>query len=257
MKEKKSVSGRDHHKEIGTGYIDSLSRDWPEPREQLHHGGWQATYDLVDVLRLDRAECVLDLCCGEGGTANWLASEHGVRVFGVDIVLSAVAYGQALAPDHSDFVAANVFNLPFAARTFDAIFGQDPDGLAHYQRVDIFRECWRVLRPGGVIGFHHWTIFDDVPDAIAGRLAATNAELGYPSMRRLRVGDYAADLRAAGFEQIVIDDMSAVYRRHLEALRANVHRRDPDGLDAWTVTALSIFEDGGRLGARFIARKPA
>src|SRR5436305_10304548 len=104
--------GGEHAQEIGPDYHDRLAADWPEPRDQLHAGGWAATHALADALGLRTAAAPLDVCCGEGGTAVWLAARHGRRVVGVDILprAAAVAAGAAAAAGvAARFVAANVF----------------------------------------------------------------------------------------------------------------------------------------------------
>ena len=44
---------------VPENYIDRLVEFWPEPREQLHFGGWAATHELVDKLNLDKVEASL------------------------------------------------------------------------------------------------------------------------------------------------------------------------------------------------------
>ena len=79
--------------------IDRLAEFWPEPREQLHFGGWKATFDLVKRLDFSNSQKVLDVCCGEGSTACWLAKEYGLKVNGIDILDRAIAVAKEKAKD--------------------------------------------------------------------------------------------------------------------------------------------------------------
>lgn len=244
--------------EIGAGYIDRLALDWPEPREQLHHGGWAMTRRLIERLNLTAVDHVLDICCGEGGTSCWLAQEHGLAVIGVDIVPEAVQVAQRQAAGlPARFAAADVFHLPLASARFDVVIGQDPDGLAPVTRTAVFREIWRVLRPGGRLAFHHWVVYDDVPLDLQERLDTVNAVMGFPSMRRITVGAYLGAMHAAGFPQVRVEDNSAIYADHLRRLAANVtRRRGADAIDPWTRLMLDLYDAGYRAGATFITRKP-
>ncbi|MHA2426030.1 MAG: hypothetical protein ACXAEF_14665 [Candidatus Thorarchaeota archaeon] len=80
---------------IPENYIDRLAEFWPEPRDQVHFGGWATTYDLVDSFNPDTANHLFDICCGEGGTACWLAKEYGRKVSGMD----ALWYSKCLRVD--------------------------------------------------------------------------------------------------------------------------------------------------------------
>ncbi|MBD3185808.1 methyltransferase domain-containing protein, partial [Candidatus Bathyarchaeota archaeon] len=215
---------------IEPSFLDRLARFWPCPREQLHFGGWQATRQLMTRLQVDTASHILDICCGEGGTACWLAQSLELRVDGVDILEKAIETARARAKrmnvsDLARFTVANVFDLPFPDRTFDLIYGQDPDGLAHQDRKKIFRECRRVLEPGCLLGFQHWIAGDDMPPNVYERFERITSA-GYPFMKHLRVGDYKRDLLAAGFSQIEITSLRDLYHEHVVKMRDISRKRD-------------------------------
>eukprot|EP00478_Filoreta_tenera_P000070 GABV01000070.1.p2 GENE.GABV01000070.1~~GABV01000070.1.p2 ORF type:complete len:409 (-),score=175.02 GABV01000070.1:110-1336(-) len=142
-------------------FHDRLSADWPEERGQLHSGGWEQTKEMIANLGLDKPDvAALDLCCGEGQTATFIAKTYGASVTGVDIVPKAIAVASKHADDEgvadkAKFVVGDVEQLPFEENSFDVVYGQDPDGLAKPTRKQAFAEVFRVLKPGGVFGFHH------------------------------------------------------------------------------------------------------
>ncbi|GIL91708.1 hypothetical protein Vretimale_14828 [Volvox reticuliferus] len=92
------------------GFHEKLSRFWPEPREQLHSGGWAKTREMVsDIKRLmahhpGGISRVLDLCSGEGATAVYLAATEGWEVTGVELVESAVMVARARAEQYGTVV---------------------------------------------------------------------------------------------------------------------------------------------------------
>jgi len=249
--------GSEYSDEIAENYHERLATFWPHPREQLHIGGWAATHELARVLDIANCSHSLDLCCGEGGTANWLAQSHAIRVTGIDIVRQAIATARkaAVASDNPRFVVGNIFDLPFRANTFDIVYGQDPDGIAHHQRVYCFRECWRVLQPKGLFGFQHWLIHDDAPPSVVERFESINTDLGFASMRRLRVGDYTADLIEAGFEIVAVHDLHQMYAEHMHAMQ-EIARARGQQIDTWTRLVLELIDSGHKIGIRIIAKKP-
>ncbi|PNW80393.1 hypothetical protein CHLRE_07g315650v5 [Chlamydomonas reinhardtii] len=140
--------GAGDYEQYKDGFHDWLATYWPEPREQLHAGGWRRTAQMLadikrhlqthppaDVATAAEAEAtsrpastptialggpagaaavpgrslgrpleVVDICCGEGGTAVHLAATEGWRVTGVDIVQSAVEAARARAEAYGEVV---------------------------------------------------------------------------------------------------------------------------------------------------------
>ncbi|GLI65598.1 hypothetical protein VaNZ11_009123 [Volvox africanus] len=89
------------------GFHERLSRFWPGPREQLHSGGWAKTQEMTaEIKRLTTGEVsrALDLCCGEGATAVYLAATEGWEVTGVELVESAVMVARARAEQYGTVV---------------------------------------------------------------------------------------------------------------------------------------------------------
>jgi SAM-dependent methyltransferase len=106
------------------------------------------------LLGLAAAEHVLDVGCGSGGPALFLARETGCRVTGVDVSEAGIRAGRALArqaglDDQVRFHRADVREpLPFRDGAFDAIVCMD--AMCHLpDRGRLLGEWRRVLRPGG------------------------------------------------------------------------------------------------------------
>jgi cyclopropane fatty-acyl-phospholipid synthase-like methyltransferase len=68
--------------------------------DQDHYGGVDAVAALAEQTKIGEESVVLDLCCGLGGPARFLAWRYGCRVTGVDITRDGLAtttdYRQAL-----------------------------------------------------------------------------------------------------------------------------------------------------------------
>jgi SAM-dependent methyltransferase len=236
--------GREHQDEFASGFHDRLARHWPEPREQLHAGGWRATQRLVQELRVGSEDVVLDVCCGEGGSAVWMARTWGLRVYGIDLLLPAIEVAQQRAKREGvdaqcTFVCGNLFSLPFADESFTVVFGQDPDGFAHRQRGVAFQECFRVLRRGGRFGIQHWIPGLHAPQAITERFDRLNVEVGYPSHAHVHADAYVQAMQSASFQGVQVIDRSRLYREHMLAIRDRARQRREE-IDTWTAMWLNL-----------------
>lgn len=100
------------------------------------------------------AQRVLEIGCGRGGLALWLASQQPAPalVVATDFACSAVGQGRAAAIDRGvaglSWVTGDIEKLPYPDDTFDvAISCETIEHVPDPQRA--LRELARVLRPGG------------------------------------------------------------------------------------------------------------
>lgn len=94
---------------------------------------------------------VLEVACGSGGPARYLAQQSDCRVCAIDSNEYAVATaaGTSLASDGVTFMRADANDpLPFGDEEFDAVVCID--SMNHFpNRLGVLQEWHRVLRPGG------------------------------------------------------------------------------------------------------------
>lgn len=112
--------------------------------------------DLVWKHEIIKAVCnrsyILELACGTGILSSMLA-RRGRNVAGIDLTFEYLrgSKRKLMAP----IAQGTAEVLPYRSESFDAVVSSY---LAKY--VDIYEvidECWRVLRPGGVVVFHDFT----------------------------------------------------------------------------------------------------
>jgi SAM-dependent methyltransferase len=109
---------------------------------------------LLPWLELTAESHALEVASGSGGPALYLARSTGCRVTGIDANESGVANATEMAARSGDSdrvrfrVADANASLPFDEDSFDALLCMD--SMNHFpDRLAVFREWRRVLRPGG------------------------------------------------------------------------------------------------------------
>jgi SAM-dependent methyltransferase len=109
---------------------------------------------LAEVVSPLRPGHALDLGCGEGADACWLA-EHGWTVVGVDISDTALQRARAAAEakgltDRIEFVQHDLSDS-FPEGTFDLISAQFLHSMIPFDRPRLLRRAAAAVRPGGVL----------------------------------------------------------------------------------------------------------
>jgi SAM-dependent methyltransferase len=146
--------------------INSLQADDLAPVDEFHTRGRKATREMAGLVNLKATDRVLDVGCGLGGTARFLAKEHKCNVVGVDLTEAYVIAGTKL----TELVNLNgkvglrhgsALNLPFEDEEFDIVWTQHVQmNIADKRRF--YSEIARVLKPNGQFLFHD--VFRDSGD---------------------------------------------------------------------------------------------
>jgi SAM-dependent methyltransferase len=132
---------------------EDVTPDDLAPVDELHVGGRAATEYAVLRLGPLKGDQVLDIGCGIGGAARYLAAHVGCRVTGIDLTPEFIAVARALSQmtglqEQTAFEVASALDMPFEVGAFDAaitlhVAMNIPD------RAGLYAEAARVLKPGG------------------------------------------------------------------------------------------------------------
>jgi len=174
----------------------------------LHPGGLDLTYRLGQVMGLSERDRVLDVGCGRGTSAAYLAEQFGSHVTGIDYgtdnIAAAEEHAAARGMAHlTAFQPGDAEGLPFDDNWFDAIISEC-SFCTFPDKVTAASEIARVLRSGGRLGLTDMTVNGSLPDDIRSVLSwAACVEGAGPA------GQYIATLEQAGFTGFVVEDHGA------------------------------------------------
>jgi ubiquinone/menaquinone biosynthesis C-methylase UbiE len=123
------------------------------PLDQFHTRGMMATAELAGAANLDASSRVLDLGCGIGGPARYLAATFSCKVTGVDLSPNFIDAARYLTKrcelDHLvTFETGEALHLPFEAASFDTVFLQHV-AMNIENRTALYAEIHRVLTQDG------------------------------------------------------------------------------------------------------------
>jgi SAM-dependent methyltransferase len=155
------------------------------------------------IAGLQPGQTVLDLGSG-GGVDCFLAArqvgESG-RVIGLDMTPAmldlARANAKKLGLANVEFQYGYIEDIPLPDASVDAIISNCVINLSA-DKAAVFREAYRVLKPGGVLNVSDIVTYGELPDELRGELSAWAGCVS----GALDEGEYLALLRAAGFARV-------------------------------------------------------
>ena len=179
--------------------IDSISVEDLGPVDEFHIGGRVATDNLLCQLNFTEKDHILDVGCGLGGASRYIANKYNNQVSGIDLTQEYIDTGIALSKwvgldDKVSLHQGSALSMSFHNETFDGALMLHV-GMNIEDKVQLFKEVYRVLRPGAYFG-----IYDIMRN--------NNGNLTYPvpwatmdSTSKLATSEeYKEDLSEAGFK---------------------------------------------------------
>ena len=132
-----------------------ITPDTLAPIDHFHGKGVIATEELTSLLQPKTSDHLLDIGCGIGGPARWIAAKYGCRVTGVDLTPEFCEAARELntltgLSDCVQILHAGALSLPGPDNSFDGAYSQAALMNISDKR-GVFREVFRVLRPSGLL----------------------------------------------------------------------------------------------------------
>jgi len=161
----------------------------------------------IALASLQEGEVMLDLGSGAGFDAFLASRRVGPqgRVIGVDMTPEMLEKARGLAARHGfsnvEFRQGDIEALPVEPGQVDVIISNCVINLAT-DKAKVFREAFRVLKPGGRLMVSDLVLQKPLPAAMRQDLDAYAACLAGALLKQ----DYLQAIRAAGFKQVEIAD---------------------------------------------------
>jgi SAM-dependent methyltransferase len=191
-----------------------------------HIGGTAATGRLVALIAPQAGDEVLDVGCGVGIGAIFLAEQFGCRVVGVDITPRMLDRAQERAERHevsdlTEFRVADMHDLPFEDDRFDAAIAESvltfsPD------KTTVIEELARAVKPGGMIAFTEAIWVKVPPEDQRGFMARA---AGMPE-GILSHDEWQAVLAGSSLDDIVAESYTITAREEAQYQRGRIPAAD-------------------------------
>ncbi|MUH00941.1 methyltransferase domain-containing protein [Scytonema sp. UIC 10036] len=157
-------------------FYDASSGLWEQIwGEHMHHGYYgadgrakkdrrQAQIDLIEELLkwagVQKAENILDVGCGIGGSSLHLAEKFHAKATGITLSPVQAARATQRAQElnlmsQAHFQVADAQAMPFDDNSFDLVWALE-SGEHMPDKTQFMQECYRVLKPGGMFIMVTW-----------------------------------------------------------------------------------------------------
>lgn len=225
-----------------------------EPGDSLQRAMARTNEVMADRAGVPEGATVLDVGCGYGATALFLAAERGCNVTGINISekeldLARERADEAGLGDQVSFRYGDFHDIPFPDGSFDVVWSQEAF-LHGVGKQTILQECHRVLRPSGKLV---------ISDLVSRAHLSEDERARIYARLRLRemwsAEQYAAGLRDAGFSVVDSDDWAANVAPTYGSVVAGVReqydelaRRVPTEQLDNTIAALDVWVESAEAG---------
>jgi SAM-dependent methyltransferase len=136
-------------------------------------GGFASIDRLAELCHITGGTRVLEVGCGTGANACYIAEKYGCTVVGVDLAEHMVQQATRRAAelglaDRATFRVGDAYHLDFPDATFDAVITVFVSQFL--DPAEAFPEFSRVLRDGGRLGVNEMYRAEDVPLKVKERV---------------------------------------------------------------------------------------
>ncbi len=147
---------------------DNPTHESLAPYEHFHGRGLEATEELAAALEVAAGDHLLDVGCGIGGPARYMATRFDCKVTGIDLTAefceAARHLNGLLGLDARIAIEqGNALDMPFADGSFDGAYSMNVS-MNIADKAAFYREIHRVLRPGA------WLMLSEIAQGPGGGL---------------------------------------------------------------------------------------
>ena len=165
-----------------------------------HPGGINLTKEIFKKENITRTSHILDVGCGTGQTAAYLAYNYGANVTGIDINSTMIAKAKRRMKKSRlpvKIIQSTIEKIPLPDHQFDFIICESV--LSFVNKARALKEIYRLLKNGGRFVAIELTIQQPLKEKEENEIKQF---YGFESLSTKK--DWVALLKLAGFEQIRI-----------------------------------------------------
>ena len=171
-------------------------QDWVQTilGDSFHPGGTELTGRLIDSLKIDQSETVLDVACGIGTTSMMVGERCGAGVTGIDFSEVNVQRATESAEQKNaavHFRTGDATNLPVDDAAVDNLICECAVSTFADQTAAV-KEFYRVLKPGGQVAISDMVLNGHLPQKLQTLLAPWTC--------------LASAKSATGYQQLFLDN---------------------------------------------------
>jgi len=175
--------------------------------ETLRPGGLKLTARLAEVAGIGEDYAVLDIACGKGTTALFLAREYNCRVIGIDLSDKMISSCRSKTREEEvtgrvSFLLGDGESLPFSASSFDTVISECSFSLLPNKEIAA-REIGRVLKSGGKLVMTDIILKGEVSKELRSQISFACCLAG-----AWQLEEYIKLLERVGFQSPYMEDHS-------------------------------------------------
>jgi ubiquinone/menaquinone biosynthesis C-methylase UbiE len=235
----------------------------------LGQSSWMTTAELeqmMSIAKVTKDTPVLEIGCGCGGTAIWIAKKYGCHVMATELNPHGLETGKKLAAEAglSHSVSFQLVDgakpLPFDANSYNVVFCNDT--MCHIpNRAAVLDDWKRVLKPGGFIVYTDAMV---VTGPVSSDEFKTRASIGKYYYQCLGSNEKA--IKDAGLSLVEAIDTSGpasqvAKRWHDARAKYKQELNEPEGnyqgLQKFTWTVHTLLKERRLSRYMYVASKPA
>lgn len=239
------------------GHYDRVTRAWgyllgPElhyglfgrPDEPLSDATVRLTERMAEAARLEPGLDVLDVGCGTGTPAMWIAERHGCAVLGISNSEVGVELARLRAVERGldqrcRFQLGDGVQNGLPDRAFDRAWILESSHLMP-RKSDLIRESARILQPGGRLALCDIILHRDLglQEVLRHAKEFHLLRLVFGRAKMETLATYEAWMQDAGLVVDVCDDLSETSRPTFDRWRENARRYESEvteliGREGW------------------------
>jgi len=209
-------------------------------------GGATTTAKFCEEMDLEEKQKVLDIGCGIGGSAFYMARHYGVDVYGIDLANNMIGLAaekrEGMTPGirhRTQFHVADATVMDYPENFYDVVYSRDT--ILHIEdKLSLFKLFNKTLKPGG-------TLF--ITDYCMGEGEHSQHFKDYVKQRGYvlkTVKQYGDILKKAGFGEVEANDVTDYFMEVSENELAKYEEMEDEVLEEFTKDDFTAIVEGWR-----------